>query len=133
MNMSKPEFEWKWNTSQDVLVLSDFTRYLVHLKYQLMEGDPGFEDAYKKTFNPIYVDWKCNKLTQLRHGSKLATYVSELEQYLPKNDNMKRQDEETAASTKALNFMQKFKSYLVTFDDGLINADAIINGLRKHL
>lgn len=127
--MKKPDFQWKWNTNQDVLVLSDFARYLVFLNHQLKEEDEGFHEAYSKHFKPLLADYKSGKLTNLRHGNNLATYVRELEQYLPESANEIQQDE----ITKALKLQNKFKSYLVAYDDGLISSEDMIKGLRKYL
>lgn len=127
--MKKPDFPWKWHTNQDILVLSDFARYLVFLNHQMNENDVGFQDAYLKYFKPLHADYKSGKLTNLRHGNNLATYVTELERYLPEESNKVKQDE----ITKALTLYDKFKTYLTTYDDDLISSDDLINGLRKFL
>lgn len=127
--MKKPDFPWKWHTSPDKLVLSDFARYLVYLNHHLHEKDKGFKEAYKQFFNPILNDYKSGKLTNLKHGNNLATYVSELEQYLPSNVKNEQDDD----VKKALNFYDKFKSYLTTYDDGLITAEDLVTGLRKFI
>ena len=127
--MQKPDFDWKWNTSQDKLVLSDFARYLVYRNLQSDTCGESSKDTYAKYFKPLLADYKSGKLTQLRHGNKLATYVDELERYLPKEVDTTNQDE----IAQALEVMNKIKSYLVAYDDGLINAVDMVEALRKAL